>query len=179
MVALDIGASTGGFTDCLLQRGAARGYAVDVGHGQLAQRLRKDPRVVVMERTDIRDLDTLPERVDLATVDVSFIGLELVLPAVVRLLKPAGEVIALIKPQFEAGPEHVGKGGVVKNPEVHRQVLRRVLAWAVDHGLAIRGLIQSPRRGSAGNTEFLAHLSLASDVMRIEVEQEAIAVCLG
>ena len=176
-VAADVGASTGGFTDCLLQRGARRVYAIDVGYGQLAWRLRRDPRVVVMERTNVRYLDSLPEPIDLATVDVSFISLELVLPKVMGWLKPGGEIIALIKPQFEAGREKVGKGGVVRDPQVHRAVLRKILGWAVDHGLAVRGLIPSPIKGPAGNVEFLVHLSRGPGEASIDIE-EAIARCV-
>ena len=176
-VAADVGASTGGFTDCLLQRGARRVYAIDVGYGQLAWRLRRDPRVVVMERTNVRYLDSLPEPIDLATVDVSFISLELVLPKVMGWLKPGGEIIALIKPQFEAGREKVGKGGVVRDPQVHRAVLRKILGWAVDHGLAVRGLIPSPIKGPAGNVEFLVHLSRGPGEASIDLE-EAITRCV-
>jgi 23S rRNA (cytidine1920-2'-O)/16S rRNA (cytidine1409-2'-O)-methyltransferase len=178
VVAADVGASTGGFTDCLLQRGARKVYAIDVGYGQLAWRLRQHPRVVVMERVNVRYLESLPEPIDLATVDVSFISLELVLPRVMGWLKPAGDIIALIKPQFEAGRAEVGKGGVVKDPEVHRSVLRKILAWALDHGLAVRGLIASPLKGPAGNVEFLAHLSQGRLETSIEIE-EAIAECLS
>lgn len=177
-VAADVGASTGGFTDCLLQWGASKVYAIDVGYGQLAWRLRQDPRVVVMERVNVRYLESLPEPIDLATVDVSFISLELVLPSVMGWLKPAGDIIALIKPQFEAGPAEVGKGGVVKDPAVHRAVLSRILGWAQDHGLAMRGLITSPLKGPAGNVEFLAHLSKGRGEVSIEIE-EAIARCLS
>jgi len=176
-VAADVGASTGGFTDCLLQRGARRVYAIDVGYGQLAWRLRRDPRVVVMERTNVRYLDSLPEPIDLATVDVSFISLELVLPKVMGWLKPGGEIIALIKPQFEAGREKVGKGGVVRDPQVHRAVLRKILGWAVDHGLVVRGLIPSPIKGPAGNVEFLVHLRRGPGEASIDIE-EAIARCV-
>jgi len=178
LVAVDVGASTGGFTDCLLQRGAARVYAVDVGYGQLAWSLRQDPRVVVMERTNIRYLEALPERVDLATVDVSFISLELVLPAVVRLLKPGGRIIALIKPQFEAGREQVGKGGVVRDPGVHRAVLHRVLTWAAHQGMILLGLIRSPLEGPAGNVEFLAYLTTDPSVSPLPLE-DAIARCVA
>jgi 23S rRNA (cytidine1920-2'-O)/16S rRNA (cytidine1409-2'-O)-methyltransferase len=178
VVAADVGASTGGFTDCLLQQGARKVYAIDVGYGQLAWRLRQDPRVVVMERINVRYLESLPEPVDLATVDVSFISLELVLPSVMGWLKPAGDIIVLIKPQFEAGRAEVGKGGVVKDPEVHRTVLRKILAWALDHGLAVRGLMASPLKGPAGNVEFLAHLSKGRGEASIEIE-EAIAACLS
>ncbi len=176
-VAADVGASTGGFTDCLLQRGTARVYTIDVGYGQLAWRLRNDPRVVVMERTNVRHLQNLPEPIDLVTVDVSFISLELVLPAVIRWLKPSADIVALIKPQFEAGRGQVGKGGVVKDPDVHRAVLTKVLGWALDHGLAVRGLIPSPVKGPAGNVEFLVHLSWGREEGSIDIE-EAIADCL-
>jgi len=155
LVAADIGASTGGFTDCLLQRGAARVYAIDVGYGQLAWPLRQDRRVVVMERVNVRYLDGLPELGDLATIDTSFISLSLVVPAALRLLKPAGRVIALIKPQFEAGRGQIGKGGVVRDPAVHRRVLAQVLAWGREWGLRSPGLIPSPIKGPAGNVEFL------------------------
>jgi len=176
-VAADVGASTGGFTDCLLQRGASKVYAIDVGYGQLAWRLRQHPRVVVMERVNVRYLESLPEPIDLATVDVSFISLELVLPSVTGWLEPAGDIISLIKPQFEAGRAEVGRGGVVKDAEVHRAVLGKILAWALDHGLAVRGLIASPLKGPAGNVEFLAHLRKGRGESSIEIE-EAIAECL-
>lgn len=153
LVALDVGASTGGFTDCLLQHGAARVYAVDVGYGQLDYRLRQDSRVVVMERTNIRELARLPEAPQLATIDVSFIGLEKVVPTVVRLLRPKGRIVALVKPQFQARRREVGKGGVVKDPLVHAAVLGRIVAWAADQGLRFGGLTLSPLRGPAGNRE--------------------------
>jgi hemolysin TlyA family protein len=154
-VAADVGASTGGFTDCLLQRGAARVYAIDVGYGQLDWRLRHDPRVVVMERTNARYLEQLPEPVHLVTVDVSFISLRLILPRAVGWLHPQGQVIALIKPQFEAGRRDVGKGGVVRDPAVHWRVLVEVIRAAADLGLTLRGLMVSPLLGPAGNREFL------------------------
>ena len=156
-VVADVGASTGGFTDCLLQRGAARVYAIDVGYGQLAWKLQQDPRVVVMDRTNARYLEELPEAVDLVTVDVSFISLKLILPAAMGWLGPAGQIVALIKPQFEAGPQDVGKGGVVRNPAVHRRVLTDLTGWADGRGLALQDLIRSPIKGPAGNVEFLAH----------------------
>ena len=159
-VCADIGASTGGFTDCLLQRGAARVYAVDVGYGQLAWSLRQDPRVISIERTNIRHLTALPEPVALATVDVSFIGLSLVLPNIVKLLMPAGQIIALIKPQFEVGKGQVGKGGVVRDPKLHSAVIAKVLATAPALGLTPTGVIRSPITGPAGNIEFLAWLKL-------------------
>jgi 23S rRNA (cytidine1920-2'-O)/16S rRNA (cytidine1409-2'-O)-methyltransferase len=159
MVAADVGASTGGFTDCLLQHGARRVYAIDVGYGQLDWRLRNDSRVVVMERTNARYLKGLPESVDLVTIDVSFISLALLFPTVVRWLpsskREGGHLVALVKPQFEAGRRDVGKGGVVRDPEVHRRVLARVLDDAAASGLCVRGLMASPLRGRAGNTEFL------------------------
>ncbi|MCH7837350.1 MAG: TlyA family RNA methyltransferase, partial [Chloroflexi bacterium] len=157
LVALDVGASTGGFTDCLLQHGAARVYAVDVGYGQLAYRLRQDPRVAVIERTNIRDLTALPGEADaptLATIDVSFIGLEKVMPAVLRLLAPEGLIVALVKPQFQARRSEVERGGVVRDPLVHATVLGRVVAWAAGEGLRFGGLTTSPLRGPAGNSEF-------------------------
>jgi len=167
-VAVDVGASTGGFTDVLLQAGACRVYAVDVGYGQLAWLLRNDPRVVVMERINIRNLEGLPELADLAVMDVSFISLRLVLPVVQNLLKPSGEAVILIKPQFEAGREQVGRKGVVRDPEVWESVLRRVLEFAREAGWSVQGLERSPILGPAGNVEFLAHLAL-SDAAPIEL----------
>jgi 23S rRNA (cytidine1920-2'-O)/16S rRNA (cytidine1409-2'-O)-methyltransferase len=178
LVAADIGASTGGFTDCLLQHGAARVYSVDVGYGQLAWGLRQDPRVVVMERVNARYLHTLPEPIDLVTMDVSFISLKLVLPAVTPLLRPVGQIIALVKPQFEAGRKQVGKGGVVKDAAVHRSVLHDLLAWASAHGLQTQGLISSPLRGPAGNIEFLVHWVCASGTVQTPVE-DMIQMCLS
>ncbi len=168
LVMLDAGASTGGFTDVLLQRGAARVYAVDVGYGILDYRLRADPRVVVLERTNIRHVERLDEVVDGAVVDVSFISLKLVLPALQRLIKPNGWIVALIKPQFEAGPEHVGKGGVVREPAVHRAVLCEVVAAAQALGLTPCGLARSPILGPAGNVEFLVWLQAGGVAMEIE-----------
>ncbi|MDA8187119.1 MAG: TlyA family RNA methyltransferase [Dehalococcoidales bacterium] len=159
LVVIDVGASTGGFTDLLLKRGAGRVYAIDVGYGQLDWRLRNDPRVVVMERTNIRYLESLPEVADAATVDVSFISLAVVLPAVIRLIKPDGWIVALVKPQFEAGREQVGKGGVVRDPEVHRQVLEKLVDWAQINEIKVLGLTPSPIKGPAGNKEFLLLLS--------------------
>ncbi len=177
-VAADIGASTGGFTDCLLQRRAARVYAIDVGYGQLAWKLRKDPRVVVMERVNARYLTSLPESIDLATADVSFISLKLILPAAKGLLRPGGQIIALIKPQFEAGRRQVRRGGVVKDPAVHRSVLYDVLGWAVAHGLRVMGLIASPLVGPAGNVEFLSHLAVSSAQLPLAPD-ELIEQCLA
>lgn len=170
LTAIDVGACTGGFTDVLLQRGAARVYAIDVGYGQLDYRLRTDPRVVVLERTNIRSLDTLPDTVlaECGVVDVSFISLELVLPAMQRLLTPEAWIVALIKPQFEAGPRDVGKGGVVRDPRVHRRVLRQILTFAASHGLPPHGLTASPITGPAGNREFLAWLGGSGPELAIE-----------
>jgi 23S rRNA (cytidine1920-2'-O)/16S rRNA (cytidine1409-2'-O)-methyltransferase len=154
-VAADVGASTGGFTDCLLQRGAARVYAIDVGYGQIAWTLRNDPRVVLMERTNARYVEALPEPVDLVVADVSFISLRLIVPMAVRWMRAQGEVVALVKPQFEAGPAQVGKGGVVRDPAVHRRVLEEVIAALAALGLGLAGLMASPLLGPAGNVEFL------------------------
>jgi len=154
VVAVDVGASTGGFTDCLLQHGARRVYAVDVGYGQLDYRLRQDSRVVPMERLNVRYLRSLPEKVDLATVDVSFISLEKVLPTVARLLKPGGKIVALFKPQFQARRHEVGKRGVIRDPLLHATLIGRFLAWAVEHRFRVLGLTPSPLLGPAGNQEF-------------------------
>ena len=158
----DSGASTGGFTDCLLQQGASKVFAIDVGYGQLAWKIRSDPRVVVMERTNIRYVtpENLGEALDLSVVDVSFISLRIVLPAIQRLLKPAGQVLCLIKPQFEAGKENVGKKGVVRDPAVHEQVLRDFVALATELGFTLRNLTFSPVKGPEGNIEFLGHLCM-------------------
>ena len=158
LAALDAGASTGGFTDVLLSRGARIVYAVDVGRAQLIQRLRDDPRVVSMERTNLRDLHELPEPIDLATLDLSFISLGLVLPAVRRLLTAQGRVVALVKPQFEAGKEEVPRGGVVRDAGTWRRVLETVAADASSAGLRAHSVIRSPIAGGDGNVEFLADL---------------------
>lgn len=162
MTALDVGASTGGFTDCLLQNGARRVYALDVGYGQLDQRLRQDPRVVVMERMNARYSFQLPEAVDLATVDVSFISLRLVLPSVAEQVRPGGRIIALVKPQFEAERHQVGKRGVIRDPKVHATVLSRIINWAISNGLRLRGLTPSPILGDEGNREFFLLLETTS-----------------
>lgn len=160
MVAVDVGASTGGFTDCLLQRGAMRVYAIDVGYGQLAWKLQTDERVVVLDRTNVRYLAQLPdgELADVAVIDASFISLALVLPATLRLLHPEGQVVALIKPQFEAGKDDVGKGGVVRDQRIHRRVLHETATMAQALGLVVAGLAVSPAPGPAGNVEFLIWL---------------------
>jgi 23S rRNA (cytidine1920-2'-O)/16S rRNA (cytidine1409-2'-O)-methyltransferase len=159
-VALDIGASTGGFTEVLLSRGARRVYAVDVGHGQLAWELRQDPRVVVHERMNARHLTRadIPEPVDMITCDASFIGLSTVLPAPLALAAEHAQLVALVKPQFEAGPAQVGKGGVVRDPEVHREVCERAAAWvAAQPGWSVVGNVESPILGPEGNREFLLY----------------------
>jgi 23S rRNA (cytidine1920-2'-O)/16S rRNA (cytidine1409-2'-O)-methyltransferase len=162
-ICVDIGASTGGFTDCLLQRGASMVYAVDVGTGQLDDKLRKDPRVIVMEHTNARTLDPrlFGDAPTLAVVDVAFISLEKVLPAIFGVLAPRGEVITLVKPQFEAGREDVGKGGIVRDVEVQQRVVEAVTTAAAQLGLTRAGLIESPITGMEGNREFLIHLRRA------------------
>jgi 23S rRNA (cytidine1920-2'-O)/16S rRNA (cytidine1409-2'-O)-methyltransferase len=171
-VVADIGASTGGFTDLWLQRGAVRVYAIDVGYGQLAWKLRQDNRVVIMERTNARYLETLPEQVQRISVDVSFISLDLILPRAHGWLADGGQAVVLIKPQFEAGAERVGKGGVVRDIETHRRVIARVLMRAAESGWQVLGLTRSPLVGPAGNIEFLAWLGkgTAHDVMRAGVD---------
>jgi 23S rRNA (cytidine1920-2'-O)/16S rRNA (cytidine1409-2'-O)-methyltransferase len=155
-VALDVGASTGGFTDCLLRRGARRVYAVDVGYGQLAWSLRNDPRVVVLERQNVRHLTSrqVPEATDVATIDVSFISLRWVLPKVVEFVRPGGLVVALVKPQFEVGKGRVGKGGVVRDPALHAEAIEGVRRVAASLGLVEIGHVESPLRGPKGNREF-------------------------
>lgn len=160
LCALDVGASTGGFTDCLLQRGARRVIAVDVGYGQLAWKLRQDERVVCLERTNIRYLEPalLPEVPDLAVIDASFISLDKVLPNTIRLVREEGEIVALIKPQFEVGRGEVGKGGVVRDPLKHREVVDAVRTLAEGLGLGVIGVVESPVLGPKGNREFLIHM---------------------
>ena len=163
-VCSDSGASTGGFTDCLLQQGARKVFAIDVGYGQLDWKIRSDPRVVVMERTNIRYVtpEDLGEALDLSVIDVSFIGLEIVLPTIKTLLKPGqGQVLCLIKPQFEAGKENVGKKGVVRDPKIHQMVLDNFIQLAHRLDFSILGMTFSPVKGPEGNIEFLAHLTLA------------------
>ncbi len=160
-IAADIGASTGGFTDCMLQNGATKIYAIDVGYGQLAWKLRQDERVINLERTNIRNVTEkeIPEKLDFASIDVAFISLDKVLPVAFNLLKPEGEVVALIKPQFEAGRENVGKKGVVKDKKIHREVIEKILNFAGEIGFKICGLTFSPIKGPEGNIEYLAYLS--------------------
>ena len=161
-VCSDSGASTGGFTDCLLQKGAKKVFAIDVGYGQLAWSIRTDERVVCMERTNIRYVkpEDLGEPLDLSVVDVSFISLRIVLPAIKSLLKPTGQIVCLIKPQFEAGKDKVGKKGVVRDAAVHEEVLNSFLSLAAELGLTVRNLTFSPVKGPEGNIEFLGHLSM-------------------
>lgn len=178
LICADVGSSTGGFTDCLLQRGAAKVYAIDVGKGILHWKLRNDPRVVVMEETNARFVESLSEPVSLVTVDASFISLKILLPVIKRWFLPSplhpspgergdggeGDILALIKPQFEAGKKDVSRGdGVIRDPEIHRQVLTDVLTYAQQEGFAIRGLIKSPLLGPKGNAEFLVWLNLEAD----------------
>ena len=162
LVALDVGASTGGFTHCLLEHGARRVYAVDVGHGQLAWTLRNDPRVVVMEHTNIRHLTSLPEPIQCVVIDVSFISLRLVLPAIIPLLAPEAWIVALVKPQFEAGKAEADKGsGVITDPAVHTRVLEELQEWIQKNtAFKVRGLTDSPILGRDGNREFLLYLGL-------------------
>jgi len=159
-VAMDVGASTGGFTDCLLQNGAIKVYAVDVGYGQIDLKLRNNERVSVLEKTNIRYLErsAVQDDIDIATIDVSFISLLKVMPKVLEFLKPGGEIVALIKPQFEAGRKDVGKGGVVKDERVHQQVIENMKAGSESMGLEILGTATSPIKGPKGNVEFLIHL---------------------
>ena len=163
LVCMDVGASTGGFTDCMLKNGAVKVYSVDVGHGQLDWGLRNDERVVVMEKTNIRYVtpDDIDDRLDFASIDVSFISLEKVLPPVRELLKDDGEVVCLIKPQFEAGPDKVGKKGVVRDPAVHEEVIREAVSTAAANGFSVLALDFSPIRGPEGNIEYLMYLKKA------------------
>jgi 23S rRNA (cytidine1920-2'-O)/16S rRNA (cytidine1409-2'-O)-methyltransferase len=177
-ICADVGASTGGFTDCLLQNGASKVYAIDVGYGQIALKLRNDPRVILMERTNARHVESLPEVIHFVSIDASFISLRLLLPVVKRWLATDGEVVALVKPQFEAGKQDVGKKGVVKDPEVHRKVLIEVLNAALEIGFSVRGLTRSPLTGPKGNVEFLAWLSLDSQSEAVEIEA-AIAAAIN
>jgi len=159
-ICIDVGASTGGFTDCMLKNGAVKVYSIDVGYGQLAWELRQDPRVICMDRTNIRYVEPehIGEPVDFCSIDVSFISLTIVLPAVMKLLKDNGEIVCLIKPQFEAGRDKVGKKGVIRDIEVHREVIEKILDWAKTHNLSVGGLDFSPVKGPEGNIEYLAYL---------------------
>ncbi len=177
LVVLDVGSSTGGFTDCLLRRGAARAIALDVGRGQLHWRLREDPRVTVIEGFNARNLtpEDLPEQPDLSVIDVAFISLTKVLGPVFDTLSDGGEVLALVKPQFEAGRAMVEKGGVVKDPAVHLQVLKDVVSWLSERGLVARDVCASPVRGPRGNIEFFARVAAEGRSVSVaEIEQEVI-----
>lgn len=180
-VVLDIGAATGGFTDCALQHGAARVIAVDVGYGQLAWKLRADPRVVVLERTNIRHLPAaaLPELVDFVTIDVSFISLTLVIPRLHEFTKPQAEVIALIKPQFEAGREKVGKRGVVRDAEVHIEVIKKIIATVRAYNWQDKGLTYSPIRGPEGNIEYLLYFCRPAQRDEVAVGEERVREVVG
>jgi 23S rRNA (cytidine1920-2'-O)/16S rRNA (cytidine1409-2'-O)-methyltransferase len=159
LTAMDVGASTGGFTDCLLQRGARRVYSIDVGYGQLDYKLRQDNKVTVMERVNAHYPFSLPEKVNIATIDLSFISVTKVLPNITGHLTQPGSIIVLLKPQFEAERKEVGKGGIIKDPQVHARVLGRFIVWATGHDLRLRGLVASPILGAEGNKEFLVFLA--------------------
>ncbi|MCL4875657.1 MAG: TlyA family RNA methyltransferase [Anaerolineae bacterium] len=169
-ICADVGACTGGFTDCLLQHGAAKVYAIDVGYGQLAMKLQQDPRVVVMERTNARYVEKLDIPVSFVTIDASFISLKILLPVIKNWLTPEAHIIALIKPQFEAGKSDVGKGGVVKDTNVHRRVLEEVLGFAQQSGFTVRGVAVSPLTGPKGNVEFLGWLSVGEAAEAFDLE---------
>lgn len=172
-VCMDVGASTGGFTDCMLQNGAVKVYSIDVGHGQLAWKLRTDERVVCMEKTNMRYVthEQILEEIDFSSIDVSFISLTKILLPVYNLIKEQGEVVALIKPQFEAGREQVEKHGVVKDPKVHKQVITHVWAYAKSIGFSIQGLDFSPIKGPEGNIEYLIYLKKTTEELSLESEE--------
>ena len=180
-ICIDIGASTGGFTDCMLMHGAKKVYAIDVGYGQLAWKLRTDERVVNMERTNFRYVthEQIPEEIDFASVDVSFISLKIILPVLRDLLRSDGEAVCLIKPQFEAGKEKIGKKGVVRDPDVHTEVVERITGFALECGFTLKNLDYSPIKGPEGNIEYLMHISKADvpemlcDVVAAELVAES------
>jgi len=172
LVCADVGASTGGFTDCLLQNGAAKVYTIDVGYGQLDYGLRQDERVLLIERTNARHLEKLDEPVNLVVIDASFISLRLLLPVIKGWMLPDGHIIALIKPQFEAGKQDVGKGGVVRDPQVHSRVVEEIVQFSQENGLHISGLTRSPIKGPAGNVEFLIWLSMANSNILSDADLE-------
>ncbi|MCQ2553546.1 MAG: TlyA family RNA methyltransferase [Clostridia bacterium] len=176
LTCLDIGASTGGFTDCMLQRGATKVYSVDVGHGQLDYKLRQDERVVCMEKYNFRNAvpEDFADSFDFACTDVSFISLKLIFPPAVTLLKDGAEFVALVKPQFEAGREQVGKKGIVKDPSVHKSVIENVIGYANDSGLSVIGLDFSPVTGTTGNIEFLIRLKKQTEVINSEIDVNAV-----
>ncbi|PQM33487.1 uncharacterized protein Pyn_05192 [Prunus yedoensis var. nudiflora] len=169
-VALDSGLSTGGFTDCLLQYGASFVYGVDVGYGQVAEKIRTDERVSVIERTNLRHLPGLPQRVDLVTLDLSFISILLVMPAVIKVMKEASSLVTLVKPQFEARRSQVGSGGIVRDPLVHQEVLERIIKGVENFGFTSKGWIESPLKGAEGNTEFLVHFTRTAKKSEDELE---------
>jgi len=173
---VDIGASTGGFTDCMLQKGAKRVYAIDVGYGQLDYKLRSDPRVVNLERVNIRYLEEgmIEPAVDFVSIDVSFISLSLVIPVAAGLLKPEGELICLIKPQFEAGKDQVGKGGIVKDKNIHTSVINKIVACGIDNGLKPAGLTFSPVKGAKGNIEYLLYLKKSDQIDNMPESEEVV-----
>ena len=170
MVCMDIGASTGGFTDCMLQNGAKKVYSVDVGYGQFAWKLRQDPRVICMEKTNIRYVtpEDIDDVLDFASVDVSFISLTKVLPAAYALLKDGGQMVCLIKPQFEAGREKVGKKGVVRDKAVHEEVIERIITFALENGFSVHHLEYSPIKGPEGNIEYLVHIEKSDEAIKEE-----------
>lgn len=175
-VVLDIGASTGGFTDCMLQKGAIKSYAIDVGYGQLDYKLRIDPRVVVMEKTNIRYVDKsqFDDEIGFITIDVSFISLKLVLPVAYKVLMDKGELVCLVKPQFEAGRQQVGKNGIIKDKNIHIEVLNSVTNFAKDLGFSIKGLTHSPIKGTKGNIEYLLYLAKETSLLEeVELDIEA------
>jgi 23S rRNA (cytidine1920-2'-O)/16S rRNA (cytidine1409-2'-O)-methyltransferase len=180
-VALDVGASTGGFTDCLLQRGARRVYAVDVGFGQLHERLRRDPRVAILDRRNARHLspESLPERVTLATVDVSFISLRLILPPLIPLLERPADLILLVKPQFEVSRREVGKGGIVRDPALHRRVLTEILSAGREQGLYPLDVCPSPLPGAEGNREFFLHFTTVGSALPSEEMERRVREATG
>lgn len=177
-ICMDIGASTGGFTDCMLAHGAKKVYSIDVGYGQLAWKLRTDERVVNMERTNFRYVthEQIPEDIDFASVDVSFISLKIILPVLRELLKGDGQAVCLIKPQFEAGREKIGKKGVVRDPQVHIEVIENIVAFALENGFDVKNLDFSPIKGPEGNIEYLMHIQKSDDPQKLcEITPEELA----
>lgn len=179
MVCMDIGASTGGFTDCMLQNGARKVYAVDVGYGQLAWKLRNDDRVVNLERTNIRyiDFDLITDSVGFISIDVAFISLKLVLPVAYEILENGGTLVALIKPQFEAGKDEVGKKGVVRDISIHQRVIRDIIDFSLESGFSVKGLDFSPIKGPEGNIEFLVLLQKSEDISSDVTDEDVIKIC--
>ncbi len=170
-ICMDVGASTGGFTDCMLQNGAVKVYSIDVGYGQLAWTLRQDERVVCMEKTNMRYVETLADKIDFSSIDVSFISLTKILGVVSNLLSDDGEIVALIKPQFEAGREQVEKNGVVKSPKVHEEVIRNIWEFAISIDLYVKGLDYSPIKGPEGNREYLIYLTRGKNYSDVDINQ--------